>query len=764
MDDESPKVADYFVSVGLNNVNKPETDTETLEPITDLAIIFKSLGEQCPEGYECVDVTQSGLPADLNHGSIRTQSCFLCYKRGRDKPPLTDIGVLFEGRQHLMQGCDIVHKTPAKHVANVNNGNNMRIFITYRRASPQFSHSSLAVIEISVIVASKGEKPPHAFCKIPKNLNQGLVGSEVYLCYRKSLLRSNTLSYDAEIISRYPVEDQKVYPLPDSIPLFCLPLGAVIECWPEKAQYPLPIFSTFALTDAKGETIYGGGVTFFEEFDTAMMTKEVTQLIAQQQVVHPDSRVVPQTNRCICLLSRFPFFEAFRKFLLSLYRLTVSGAQNIPIERYITHFMHQVPFPTPQKPIVCVQLTHEMFEITQPNEGPLPVSGASFTDFLRCLGPDKSLTLLCCILFEHKILVHSLRPALLTSVCEALTSLIFPFKWKCPYIPLCPLKLADVLTAPIPFIVGVDSRYFDQGHPDQIADVTCVDLDTCMITQGLDPNRLAGSEKVLPKKAAKCLKDKLNEIFPQLQSVKSEDLSSAVDMAPLDEAASHSRKKGIETAIQEAFLRFHAQILSGYKQFLLPIISQPGVGARDISSLFDLQTFMKSRPRGTERFYQALTKTQLFGHFIESRSLSSANDVFVFFDDCIDKCDTPARLLFGNNSSSTTTVVVTPPDQSGLPEGKTYTYNGFPKLDLELLTLKSPVLQNVKNRSTSTPPRSPSICRTPHERHLGTLSAKKQANSPTLWAACLLGHCYTIWFIHLPALLKHHKKKQKVNI
>lgn len=92
MDDDSPKVADYFVSVGLNNLEKPEVDTETLDPITDVAVIFKSLGEEPPEGYECVDLTPSGLPADLNHGSIRTQSCFLCFKRGRDKPPLMDIG------------------------------------------------------------------------------------------------------------------------------------------------------------------------------------------------------------------------------------------------------------------------------------------------------------------------------------------------------------------------------------------------------------------------------------------------------------------------------------------------------------------------------------------------------------------------------------------------------------------------------------------------------------------------------------------------
>lgn len=54
--------------------------------------------------------------------------------------------------------------------------------------------------------------------------------------------------------------------------------------------------------------------------------------------------------------------------------------------------------------------------------------------------------------------------------------MIFPFQWQCPYIPLCPLSLAGVLNAPCPFIVGVDSRYFDLYDPPP--DVVCVDLDT----------------------------------------------------------------------------------------------------------------------------------------------------------------------------------------------------------------------------------------------------------------------------------------------
>ena len=89
---ETQRVADYFVVVGSENLQNPVADTETLEPITDLMVIFKSRGESPPPGYHCIDFTPSGLVADLNAGSIRSDSCFLCYKRGSDKPPLTDVG------------------------------------------------------------------------------------------------------------------------------------------------------------------------------------------------------------------------------------------------------------------------------------------------------------------------------------------------------------------------------------------------------------------------------------------------------------------------------------------------------------------------------------------------------------------------------------------------------------------------------------------------------------------------------------------------
>lgn len=64
----------------------------SLAPITDVTVIFPTLGERCPPGWEVLDETPTGLLADLNYGSLNSPEAYICYKRGRHKPPLVDVG------------------------------------------------------------------------------------------------------------------------------------------------------------------------------------------------------------------------------------------------------------------------------------------------------------------------------------------------------------------------------------------------------------------------------------------------------------------------------------------------------------------------------------------------------------------------------------------------------------------------------------------------------------------------------------------------
>lgn len=63
--------------------------------------------------------------------------------------------VLYEGKERLIEGCDILDTTPQGHSANISDSINNRIFITYRRSSAKLTHTSLAVTHINVIITSK---------------------------------------------------------------------------------------------------------------------------------------------------------------------------------------------------------------------------------------------------------------------------------------------------------------------------------------------------------------------------------------------------------------------------------------------------------------------------------------------------------------------------------------------------------------------------------------------------------------------------------
>uniref|UniRef100_A0A8C9YYS6 DENN domain containing 4A n=1 Tax=Sander lucioperca TaxID=283035 RepID=A0A8C9YYS6_SANLU len=748
MEDKGPRVADYFVVAGLTDCSKPldqeihfddvcHKTAKPKAPITDVAVVIRSTGEEVPPGFTCVEETPTGHSADLNNGGLMAPQIFLCYRRGRDKPPLTDLGVLYEWKERLKQGCHLIQTTPSGRPANISSNSSQRIYVTYRRAPESQPHSALAVTDICIIIPSKGETPPHTFCKVEKNLNSSMWGSSVYLCYKKSVAKTNTIAYKAGLFSRYPEEDYESFPLPESVPLFCLPMGATIECWPANTKYSLPVFSTFVLTGASGEKVYGAAIQFYEPFPQECLTdQQCSQLgLLTASSATNSTTTTPRlvfTNKCICLLSHWPFFDAFRKFLTFLYRYSISGPHALPIEKHISHFMHKVPFPSSQRPRILVQLSpHDSLMLSQPVSSPLPLSGGRFSTLLQNLGPENAVTLLVFAVTEHKILVHSLRPAVLTSVTEALVSMIFPFHWPCPYIPLCPLALADVLSAPCPFIVGVDSRYFDLYDPPP--DVSCVDLDTNTIFHNEDKRALTW--KILPKKACKNLMNVLSNLYQQLvDGQQRPDGLMELSMSESSELSCGKSLQALELEIQEAFLRFMAAILKGYRSFLRPITQAPSEKATDASSLFDLQGFLKSRDRSHQKFYSLMTKTQMFIRFIEECSFVSDKDAsLAFFDDCVDKVDSDrpeeARLIeIDESQRSEHTVFITPPELPPLPEGEEYPLcyrTSFPH-----------------------PPFHPQEIKTAQK------IAKKYSSIPQLWSKCLLRHCYGLWFICLPAYVK----------
>uniref|UniRef100_A0A1B0D4P7 Uncharacterized protein n=1 Tax=Phlebotomus papatasi TaxID=29031 RepID=A0A1B0D4P7_PHLPP len=94
-------------------------------------------------------------------------------------------------------------------------------------------------------------------------------------------------------------------------------------------------------------------------------------------------------NKSICLLSHHPFGDTFEKWLQFLQQMAASRQQlPVPIERYITQLLDEVPFPSPSILLQLSNVSNDRILLTQPEDSPLPRSGAGFRQLLNFINPN----------------------------------------------------------------------------------------------------------------------------------------------------------------------------------------------------------------------------------------------------------------------------------------------------------------------------------------------------------------------------------------
>lgn len=141
--------------------------------------------------------------------------------------------------------------------------------------------------------------------------------------------------------------------------------------------------------------VYGAAIQFYEPYSEENLSeRQRSQLGLPSSDLGADGTRSVYSNKSICLLSHWPFFQSFRSFLTFLYRYSISGPHALPIEklaifflqiyslcwnhsrsilscpyclikwflfffthRHISHFMQTVPFPSIQRPRILVQVS-----------------------------------------------------------------------------------------------------------------------------------------------------------------------------------------------------------------------------------------------------------------------------------------------------------------------------------------------------------------------------------------------------------------------
>ena len=325
------------------------SEPEPQLPITNLCIINASQEERIPKGWKCISKTPSEELGNLCTGTNLYDCLYLCVKREPDELPICNIGVWYPEKERLpdywtdARRVTILKETYHQRLPALLSGESYIMFKKLEATSPM---NTPVITDIQVLMPKFGETAPHNYHLLSKPLSTSLLNTKVLLSFMKTFRKVDTISYPPKLLFNYESEGQVqgqsegIPPKSDCSELattgamqhitkFCLPRGALLESWPPSAGQPLPVFSTFVLTNDVGTNSYGAVLSFYEEISNyrEKLSKRQMQKLnlytgVSDQYFHTDHKVY--NNKAICLLSKLPHFDAFQEFLCYIYRLSMS--------------------------------------------------------------------------------------------------------------------------------------------------------------------------------------------------------------------------------------------------------------------------------------------------------------------------------------------------------------------------------------------------------------------------------------------------------
>ncbi|KAI6658512.1 hypothetical protein LOD99_15312 [Oopsacas minuta] len=757
MELDTARVADYFVICGLNTNSRPVPNlceiqevhsVSSLEYVTHITAV--RFDEKIPAEYVVRKNTPAGHRVDFRMSEFTTNYFHLCYKKSRDLDgpvsPISEIRV-FLTDTNLPRDFQLVEWHSSQKPVNFGSLGR-EIYLGYR-TTILHAHT-VAITDLNLICVDKGEVPPPGFKRLKKNLDNHIMAkSKIHLCYKLAMPRPKAVYYTPEILSYYPTKEYPKDPLDRNILSFCMPAGVSIEVYDEDTLCPLPTSANFVFTRDDGVKSYGVAVTLYEPVPEDLRKIDMFKSLNVEASKKPNLFM----SKAVVITSKWPFFPAFRTFLTTLYRISISKSV-IPLERYIYNFMRGIPFPKPDGSKVMMQIGPESIFFSPPVNTLMPLNTAPFHTLLQCLNPKNIITLIHLVLLEQKIVLLSSVQSTLISVAESVQCLLYPFEWQTPYIPYILDTMTDMLDAPVPFIFGIHSLDFDVVPylENPTSEVSFVDLDSDYIYEGISTKELA--RLALPKGPCKSLRRALTEIRQHIigMGLSADDL--AVDLAPINITARvEDQLARIDLLIQDAMLRFMIKLFTPYRSCLI----QPTSVTIDHNECFNRKGFLQIMSKNERGFFMEFFDTQMFQKFIQDRFTDVENKLN-FFDSCITKINAGAGskepLIEYFQIHADAIVRTEPVSSKGLPPNVTYSYNTFPNLNMDYFpedveTEKDIIPKNFSQQLDAT-------------RVLK--DAVKYKHDPFKWPRFLLGQCYSLWFLYLPTFIQNKSASEQVNI
>ena len=179
--------------------------------------------------------------------------------------------------------------------------------------------------------------------------------------------------------------------------------------------------------------------------------------------------------RVICVLSRHPWFQLFQCVLAALVSAAAEEQPQDGVPPAVVSILDalwhatKVAFPMPGERFtvafdlaLAIDAGREPLHLTRARDDEAPLRDAEFTALFKHMGVSGVLAIYAALLAERHVLFVSSSYSRLCSCIHASVALLYPFVWQHILVAVLPETWIDYVTAPMPFVLGIEDTLLDR--------------------------------------------------------------------------------------------------------------------------------------------------------------------------------------------------------------------------------------------------------------------------------------------------------------
>ena len=434
----------------------------------------------------------------------------------------------------------------------------------------------------------------------------------------------------SEIIFRYPKDDNKDFEISDLSASICFPNG--IKICVDKIESHVKTLKNYSsiLTNQNGKRYYMMTYHYYTKIKSEELNHDSDYYCSlnEQLMSAINSNGYVYIPYCMCLLSKYPFFNQMEKCLESM-RFSLENYKSYPEEIYnfLTYFIKSIPVPPlGSKLFFPLPYYSDLLSINQPSYKDVFLYGDNPIALLEYLSVEEIIIIFRLLIFEQKTLIIGNNYDAISQVTYNLILLLYPLQWVHTYISIMTEKMLKYLQSFLPFFNGMHISLYEltSGILENIKENIFI----------FNINTHTFEMNTFPDLNSKSILKKINEIVPQLPKNIYNIMSFGLGVMK----SYYDKKKEmknfninnideilpINIKIKEAFMQVFIEILYDYKDYLSVIEGRP---------IFNTNALLEKRPKNETNFYKEFTETQLFQMFIQNNQEDTYQKDKTFFED-----------------------------------------------------------------------------------------------------------------------------------